>query len=290
MKANRVVYISVAVAFFAPLHPLVAQSGTLPKDAVSVTCEEAMGDRIGSPSGAPFTATWKQTDVEKQADGTTYTSVSLVKVARDSDGRTYSEARTLHSGNEVKPLLSFEVFDPVKHIAFVWPWVSPRVLWLHHVPNPDTPEEKERLAKVYQKSPWVKTLWEVPLCISYDPAGDPYVYEGGQFKVEKLATKTILGIPAKGILAARVYPAGYKGYGQQVTVTEERWYSDDLQLVLGNTLDDPRIGKGTLELISLERAEPSPALFQIPAGYTIKEDNPGIAGEPFTAETKPVLR
>ena len=36
-------------------------------------------------------------------------------------------------------------------------------------------------------------------------------------------------------------------------------------------MDDPRYGLRTEEVTQLDRAEPDPALFRIPAGYTIRE-------------------
>ena len=55
-----------------------------------------------------------------------------------------------------------------------------------------------------------------------------------------------------------------------VTVTE-RWYSPELQVTVMNKRTDPRTGTTTYKLTNVNRSEPSPALFQVPADYTIHE-------------------
>jgi len=271
---------AAAVLLYSPFLPSLAQSGATQKDAITTVCGEAVGDRMGFRSGAPFAAAWNYTTVTRKADGTTFTQTSPAKISRDSDGRTYFEQRASTSGSvhEVGPP-SFWVSDPVKHISFFW-WPVRKVVSLHHDPAPDTAEYE----KLRREAPWVETIWEVPLCVAFDTASQ---YEGGQYHKEMLGTKMILGITAEGIRATRVLPAGYKGYDESVTITEERWYSTELQITLVNVVDDPRIGKGTWELTSLERAEPNPALFRLPTGYAINDLNAAAAQEDAAKVTKP---
>jgi hypothetical protein len=218
---------------------------------------------MGHPFNAPFTASW--TVSSKRADGTTVSDVTLETVARDSSGRIYLRTDRRTADGQVKQSsLTFSVDDPVKHVSFDWSNES-RVVHLHRLLDPNTPEYKDALLKAPH---WVAEIWAHPLCFAWDPTGQ---FEGGSYKKELLGTKTILGLPAEGIRATRWLPAGYKGYDHPVTVTEERWYSADLQLALLNTVDDPRVGKGMRELTSLERTEPSPELFHLPTGYTIRE-------------------
>jgi hypothetical protein len=51
----------------------------------------------------------------------------------------------------------------------------------------------------------------------------------------------------------------------------ERWYSAELQLVVMTRHSDPRSGETTYRLTNINRAEPDKTLFEVPAGYTIKE-------------------
>ncbi len=48
-----------------------------------------------------------------------------------------------------------------------------------------------------------------------------------------------------------------------------------LKLLVMSKSSDPRMGETTYKLTNLSRAEPDPALFQIPADYTVKEQPSG---------------
>ena len=49
----------------------------------------------------------------------------------------------------------------------------------------------------------------------------------------------------------------------------ERWFSPDLKVLLMSRQSDPRFGETTYRLTNLNRAEPSPQLFEIPADFTV---------------------
>ena len=51
--------------------------------------------------------------------------------------------------------------------------------------------------------------------------------------------------------------------------TEERWFSDDLNLLIRSVSTDPRFGTTTYERRNISRQTPDPSLFQIPAGYSM---------------------
>jgi hypothetical protein len=55
-----------------------------------------------------------------------------------------------------------------------------------------------------------------------------------------------------------------------VTVNE-RWYSQELQTVVLTKNSDPRMGETTYRLTNINRSEPDPSLFQVPADYTVDE-------------------
>ncbi len=89
-----------------------------------------------------------------------------------------------------------------------------------------------------------------------------------------LGTQTIEGVPARGTKITRTIPAGEMGNDLPLIITTETWYSPDLKLLVMSKSSDPRVGETTYKLTNISRAEPDPALFQIPADYTIK-DQPG---------------
>ena len=64
-------------------------------------------------------------------------------------------------------------------------------------------------------------------------------------------------------------PAAESGTGREVTVTNEYWYSEALRLNLATKHNDPRSGIVTMTVTNIDRGEPSPALFGVPADYTM---------------------
>jgi hypothetical protein len=66
-----------------------------------------------------------------------------------------------------------------------------------------------------------------------------------------------------------------KATDRPIVNVRETWTAPDLKIIVYTTDDDPRTGSRTTELINLDRAEPDPALFQVPEGYTIKDQYPG---------------
>jgi len=85
---------------------------------------------------------------------------------------------------------------------------------------------------------------------------------------EDLAPQFLNGVYAKGARVTTTIPAGTIGNDHDLKVINERWYSDDLKLLLKSSNSDPRFGVTTYELTDISQVSPDPALFQIPADYT----------------------
>jgi len=77
------------------------------------------------------------------------------------------------------------------------------------------------------------------------------------------------GVSAEGTRTTITIPAGQIGNEQPIVTVTERWYSPELQVMVMNKRTDPRTGTTTYKLTNVNRSEPSPALFQVPADYTI---------------------
>jgi hypothetical protein len=60
--------------------------------------------------------------------------------------------------------------------------------------------------------------------------------------------------------------------GNEVVITDEYWYSEDLRINLMIKHSDPRRGITTLTVAQVTRTEPDPAFFDVPEGYT----HPGV--------------
>jgi hypothetical protein len=206
----------------------------------------------GAPFGAaPYTAGRKTTHVQKLADGTTITQVTLGKEARDSAGRTYSESHleATANGDESPVITNGRISDPVARIHIEWN-SSSRIATVFHTPDAIRPAP----APTSQIRPTV----------SNHPRQE----------VENLGTKTINGLLVEGIRTTRVIPAGQQGNDQPITVTHEAWRSTELNLTVLSIQDDPRRGVTTMELTDIVPGEPDPWLFQVPEGYTVREHVP----------------
>jgi hypothetical protein len=111
-----------------------------------------------------------------------------------------------------------------------------------------------------------------PSAASAFPA-DPNVKPTRQ--TDKLGGKTIAGVYAEGLRTTLTYPVGYMGNDRPIAVGREIWTAPDLKIIVLTTDNDPRNGLQSTEVTDLVRAEPDPALFLPPEGYTIKDHTPG---------------
>jgi hypothetical protein len=234
---------------------MLGQSSATLNDPAKAPCMEAFGDQMSYYTvGKPFVATYSMTTIRTIPDSTDLPQmVSLIKMARDSSGKFYVASQTWPK-NAVSgiPYRSFMVNDPVSGAGFGWSQEG-KVVFVDHSPGINSPEMQERM----RKWPWANKIWAVPLCGTNGL--DPDI-ESREFSIQNIGTGRILGIDAQGILATR-----------NDALTEERWFSSDLQIALTTRVTDPQFGTSILELKSLERIEPEPGLFRIPAGYAIKD-------------------
>jgi hypothetical protein len=88
---------------------------------------------------------------------------------------------------------------------------------------------------------------------------------------ESLGTQIMEGVSAQGDRQTTTIDAGAIGNDRPMQIVSERWYSPDLQMEVMTRHSDPRTGEQMTRLININRAEPDPSLFQVPAGYQILE-------------------
>lgn len=94
---------------------------------------------------------------------------------------------------------------------------------------------------------------------------------GDNGSVERLPEQKVNGALAKGTRTTETIPAGKIGNDRPISILNERWFSDDLQMLIKSTSSDPRFGDTTYQLTGIVQASPDPSLFQIPADYTIRK-------------------
>jgi hypothetical protein len=117
-----------------------------------------------------------------------------------------------------------------------------------------------------------------PGSIPATPDGKPAVATsvtpaGPEVKTESLGTKDIRGLQTVGVRTIRTTPPNGSSDKPFVS-TADVWTSPELKVVV---LNEVHTSSGDHHVTSLEnivRTEPSAALFQIPSGYTIRDNAP----------------
>jgi len=107
---------------------------------------------------------------------------------------------------------------------------------------------------------------------------------------EQLGKQIIEGVEAEGTRTTVTIPAGEIGNERAIEIVSERWYSSELQLVVMTRHSDPRMGETTYKLTNISRADQPKSLFEVPAGYTVKEGPqfpPNIGPLPRVKKTNP---
>jgi len=187
-------------------------------------------------AGAPFSAVVKIESTQTLADGTVDVRKTINNIARDSQGRIYNERRALvpPSFAGVPPLESGHIFDPQTRINTFL--------------NPNT-----HLARQQTIPPPPKRA---------TPEG------------KDLGTEFMENVSVRGIQQTRTIPATVSGTGKDVVIVDEYWYSDELHMNMLTRHMDPRTGVQTVTVTQVRREEPDSAIFEVPSGYKIVDENP----------------
>lgn len=235
--------------------------------------------------GSPYTAVEKTTWIQKLADGTTITRTTTTTTIRDSQGRTLRKENLPLSNPQ--SFTHFVVTDPTTHTTTMWNTMSKQATRVH---MPDLHQPPARTLSMGSGSGAVSGVMVTSTAVGAGLVGSFAAGEGPSliaagiptdpnlkpsFKREKLDGKTIANVYAEGVRTTTTYPIGFMGNDRPIVVVRETWTSPDLKLIVYSTSDDPRTGLQTTELTNLDRSEPDPALFQVPADYQIKDQYPG---------------
>jgi hypothetical protein len=215
-----------------------------------------------SVTGKPFSATATSHLVHTLEDGTHINQTSTTVMYRDAEGRTRNET----DGR-------IRIMDPVGHHSIEL--------------DPGTHRATQTYVEGGVHEPRQGELEPPPAAIrkgiSHKSMGAPQTdrREESVGSVDDLGIKTISGVPAHGVRTTLTIPAGFIGNDRDIHVVNETWTSEDLHMLIKSMNSDPRFGKSDYELSNIVRAAPSADLFQIPAGYTVKQQYGGIGSGHF---------
>jgi hypothetical protein len=104
---------------------------------------------------------------------------------------------------------------------------------------------------------------------------------------EALGTRQIAGVSTVGRRTRQTIPAGQIGNDRAIEITDERWESPDLKLLVFSRHHDPRTGDVEFRLTNLTRSDPPRELFTVPPDYTISDAPPPPPPPPPPAATSP---
>ena len=262
---------------------------------------ESFGGKI--VKGAPYSAEAVTETVQTLSDGNRIVNKNTSRVYRDSEGRTRRE-ETLKGlggvGTSDEPLQTIFINDPVAGVTYS--------LDSHtHIAHKSVPFRFELATKPggapaegqrfeFKVGPGdnagsavIMTTPIVPPPAGA-PAGPPdqqlrmqvtegvamnYLFKrtGSEANAvkEQLGKQMIDGVEAEGTRTTMTIAAGEIGNDRPIEIVSERWYSPELQLVVMTRHSDPRSGETTYKLTNINRTEPAKSLFEVPAGFTVKE-------------------
>ncbi|HST52386.1 MAG TPA: hypothetical protein VLJ61_10295 [Pyrinomonadaceae bacterium] len=245
--------------------------------------------------GAPYSAQAVTETVQTLADGNRIVRKTTAQIYRDSEGRTRRDQTLGTIGPYAAagdPPQTFSINDPVAGVTYILDpasKVARKMARLELNYKVEKGVEKEiierKLAGVppppagaarsgEPKEEAHSFVFTTPAAPPDGPGGPDiqfYAYKMADSKTEKLAPQNIEGVQAEGTRTTETIPAGDIGNEQPIQIVSERWYSPELQVVVMTRHSDPRFGETTYRLTNVQRAEPSPSLFQVPPDYTVKE-------------------
>ena len=248
---------------------------------------------MGAPvKGAPYSADAVTETIQTLADGNRIVNRSTAKIYRDSEGRERREQSLLNlgpftpQGNE--PVRTIFISDPVAGVHYSLN-VNERVAMKMPAPSfgamPTSPPVGEpgqfnvmiHRAEADGAAPLPPPPGNGPNLMFFQHAlTGPATRAVGPDdadapKIEQLGAQYIDGVQATGTRSTISIPAGRFGNERPIQISDERWFSQQLQVSVRSEHNDPRIGKTAYSLQDISLSEPSPSLFQVPADYTVKE-------------------
>ena len=106
--------------------------------------------------------------------------------------------------------------------------------------------------------------------------------------VDDLGTQVVNGVTAQGVRTTSIIPIGTFGNDHDIKTVTERWVSQDLHVLVRSVYTDSRTGSTVYDLLNIVQAPPDPALFQVPAGYTVDETGGARGGRGGRGGAAPV--
>ena len=240
--------------------------------------EFALGGKV--VKGAPYQAEAVTETVQTLQDGNRIVHKNSVAVARDSQGRTRRDLAPMPIG----PLAGADapkitvIHDPTNDVSYtlehnnkVARKLKGQGVMVNFSSEEKTPEgtrkevhERRFEVAVQHEGDVVKAAHAGPVMIRVPK-------DGTASKKESLGKQNVEGVICEGTRTTNTIAAGTIGNERPIEIVHEVWYSPELQTAVLTKHKDPRAGETTYKLSAIRRGEPAASLFEIPAGYTVRE-------------------
>jgi hypothetical protein len=244
---------------------ITVTGGAMGGGGFGIVSSAIMGGR--AVTGSPFSATEQRHSLQVLSDGTRIEQTESSQISRDAEGRTRTESTP---GGAADAPMIVTIQDPVAGANYFLDSVRktatrlplPKVLSAAGL-STSAAVSTHISASAFETARIVKLQSSSAIGNSATAAAPVD---------EDLGVQNVDGVLAKGTRTTINIPAGQIGNDRALQVVNERWYSDDLGMIVKSSNSDPRFGTTTYELTNISRAAPDPSLFQIPADYTVNED------------------
>ncbi|MBS1798924.1 MAG: hypothetical protein JSS95_03775 [Acidobacteria bacterium] len=229
--------------------------------------------QIRSTQNTPYSATEKTIVVQTLSDGTHIKTETISFFARDSAGRTLRKSDV--SFGHDQSMMQSSIFDPMTRTTIVWTSNSKHATRVH-MPDPQSRAQAGFAALASGSTVGTVVAGGVAssAMTSAPPGAPANTRQRPEQHIEKLGTQSINGVLSEGSRTTTIYPIGFAGNDRPIEAVNETWFATDLHILIRGVFTDPRMGTRTTEVISLDRADPAPQLFQPPADYEIRDQNP----------------
>jgi hypothetical protein len=197
-------------------------------------------------TGAPYTGEGITTVKLTMFDGTHIERSVTATFSRDTAGRIRRE----------QTVVGLEALDPGKDWRAIVTIVDPVAGVIYTLVPATHTAHRLAMASVRGQQP---------------PAAAAPAPVPSQSKEESLGTRDIDGLTAIGHRTVVTIPVGQVGNDRPIEISDERWESPDLKVLLMSRHHDPRSGDVEYRLTRISRVEPPRTLFVVPSGYTIMD-------------------
>jgi hypothetical protein len=211
---------------------------------------------------APFSADAITTVSQVLGDGTRIEQTTNARFFRDRAGRVRREQTilglgALNAGGNMQTITIDP--DPGDGTAYT---LDPMTRTARRVPRISMPLGGNMVFRTMANTVLIEARSGGP------PIGGP---GAGATSEEILGARQFEGVRALGRKTTRVIPTGQIGNDRPIEVTDERWESPELRMLIYSRNSDPRTGVVEYRLTNINRSDPPAELFTIPHDYTVSQ-------------------